>query len=119
MALAHRIGCTSQEISDQAAHLSRAWNSPVVVTLGPAGAWCAAGGVTEHFDAVRVERVVDTTGAGDAFVGAMAAALSLGKPLREAVRWGLAAGAVAVASDGAQGGRATPERIRTLLGDAD
>jgi len=119
MALARRIGCTSQEISDQAAHLSRAWNSPVVVTLGPAGAWCAAGGVTEHFDAVRVERVVDTTGAGDAFVGAMAAVLSLGRPLREATRWGLAAGAIAVASDGAQGGRATPERIRTLLGDAD
>jgi ribokinase len=39
--------------------------------------------------------VVDTTGAGDSFNAAFAVALGEGRPLVEAVRWGVAAGAYA------------------------
>lgn len=56
----------------------------VVVTLGPAGAvLCRRGEVTE-FPARVPSEVVDTTGAGDAFVGVLAAALACGLGLDEA-----------------------------------
>lgn len=116
--LTRRSGRTTEEVADQAAHLCRAWRSSVIVTLGPAGAVCATGGVTTHLPSYEVERVVDTTGAGDAFVGALAAALALGASVQAAARWGLAAGALAVAAEGAQGGRATPQRIAELVRDA-
>lgn len=47
---------------------------------------------------------VDTTGAGDTFVGVLAARLAAGDPLAEAARWGSAAGALAVQRRGAQTG---------------
>jgi ribokinase len=47
-------------------------------------------------------KVVDTTAAGDAFVGAFAVALTEGKSPVEAARWGCAAGALACTVMGAQ-----------------
>jgi ribokinase len=47
-------------------------------------------------------RVVDTTGAGDALAGATAAALAEGRPLEEALRWGIAAASLAVERPGCQ-----------------
>ncbi|WP_210480499.1 PfkB family carbohydrate kinase [Naasia sp. SYSU D00948] len=52
--------------------------------------------------AAPVERVVDTTGAGDAFCGALAAALAAGADREEALRAAAAAGAEAVGWVGAQ-----------------
>ena len=49
-----------------------------------------------------VSAVVDTTGAGDAFVGALAAQLAQGADLETAVRYGVQAGSFAVTRDGAQ-----------------
>jgi len=54
-----------------------------------------------HSPAEKVD-VVDTTGAGDAFVGALAASLALGSDLHAAVARGTAAGALAVQHLGAQ-----------------
>ncbi len=61
--------------------------------------------------------VVDTTAAGDAFVGAFAVALTQGAPLPAAVRRGNAAGALAVTRLGTQ--PALPMRAATaaLLGE--
>ena len=53
-------------------------------------------------DPVPSEDVVDTTGAGDAFCGALAAALASGASAEEAMRLAVAAGATAVRHDGAQ-----------------
>ena len=60
--------------------------------------------------------VVDTTGAGDAFCGSLAARLSQGDDLDAAVRWAAAAGALATTTAGAV--RAQPYRtaIESLLG---
>lgn len=73
----------------------------VVVTVGAAGA--VVGG-PDGVEVVPTEPVtaVDTTGAGDAFTGALAAALGAGRSLGEAVRIGVSAGTWAVCRPGAQ-----------------
>ncbi|MGW4437481.1 ribokinase [Streptomyces sp. NPDC004596] len=73
----------------------------VVVTLGATGCLYLARG-TEPLvvPAPRVE-AVDTTGAGDTFVGALAVALTEEKPVREALSWAAAAAALSVQREGA------------------
>ncbi|MBZ2197666.1 ribokinase [Occultella gossypii] len=74
----------------------------VVITLGARGAvWADAEGAG-LVPAPAVGRVVDTTGAGDAFVGALTVRLAQGADLRSAVELGVRAGTYAVARDGAQ-----------------
>ncbi|HEY7045333.1 MAG TPA: ribokinase [Nocardioidaceae bacterium] len=73
----------------------------VVITLGPSGAVLADGVETLHVPAEE-RAAVDTTGAGDAFTGVVAAALAGGDDLATAVRWGVAAGTYAVGGHGAQ-----------------
>jgi ribokinase len=73
----------------------------IVVTIGPEGAVVGRGSSVDHVVAEAVD-VVDTTGAGDAFTGALAAVLSAGADLVEAVRIGVRAGTYAVARPGAQ-----------------
>jgi ribokinase len=73
----------------------------VVITLGSDGAIIADSEGVSHVPADRVT-VVDTTGAGDAFAGALAAALVTGATLAAAVTAGIAAGSAAVQHPGAQ-----------------
>ncbi|MEU8139261.1 ribokinase [Streptodolium elevatio] len=80
----------------------------VVVTLGAAGAVCAEnGGDLVHVPAPPVHPV-DTTGAGDAFTGALAWRLALGDPLADAVGYAVRVGAAAVTAEGAQPSYPTP-----------
>jgi ribokinase len=72
-----------------------------VVTGGAWGAWSSDGGQVRHVPA-RPGDVVDTTGAGDAFTGALAVALALRRDLTEAAAWGAAVAAYAVGRPGAQ-----------------
>ena len=65
----------------------------VVVTLGSRGARVMTRGDSYSVPAPSV-RAVDSTGAGDAFNGALAVALSEGEPLRQAVRFANYAGAL-------------------------
>lgn len=87
----------------------------VVVTLGPRGAVI----ITQDAEpmrvpAVRVQNVVDTTGAGDAFCGTLAAALAQGESLEEACRLGVAAGALATQKAGAAESYASELEVRAL-----
>jgi ribokinase len=75
----------------------------VVVTLGADGAVVVEGERVERVPAPRV-KAVDTTGAGDAFCGALAQALADRAELVEAVRWAVRVAAVSVTRHGAQGG---------------
>ncbi len=88
----------------------------VVVTLGARGAYVWDGEHVDHVAAPRV-KVVDTTGAGDTFIGALADALSRGEELRSAVRWAVHAGAAAVRSLGATTGMPTPQQVLALTAD--
>jgi ribokinase len=74
----------------------------VVVTRGAAGASISGAETSARLAAPVVERVVDTTGAGDAFVGTLAAAVAQVRSLRRAVEDGQRAGAAVVASSGAR-----------------
>lgn len=58
---------------------------------------------------------VDTVAAGDAFNGGLAAALSEGRPLAEALRWGMATGALSVTKSGAQQSMPTRAEVLALL----
>jgi ribokinase len=73
-----------------------------VITLGAQGAVYAHAGGVRHLSARPVDTVVDTTGAGDAFAGALAAALARGSDLADAVQAGLEAAAVTVTRAGAR-----------------
>jgi ribokinase len=84
-----------------------------VITVGEAGAVFAQDEAVEHLAAPEVE-VVDTTGAGDAFVGALATRLARGATLEEAVAYAVRAGAAAVTKEGAQGALPTPEVVERL-----
>lgn len=74
----------------------------VVLTLGAAGATILEDGVETQIPAFRVDEVVDTTGAGDAFCGALAARLAAGDSLGSAATTASAIAAVVVQSEGAQ-----------------
>jgi ribokinase len=85
----------------------------VVITLGKEGAVFSDGESTEHVSSPEVE-VVDTTGAGDAFTGALAVQLARDESLGDAVAYAVRAGAAAVTKEGAQGALPTPETIEAL-----
>lgn len=82
-----------------------------VVTIGALGACWQDGERGGYVPATRVEGVVDTTGAGDAFVGALTAELARGQGLEQAVRVGVAAGTFAVQRLGAQSSYPTPSDL--------
>ena len=88
----------------------------VAVTLGPVGALLVTGDSTIDIPSIAVE-ALDTTGAGDAFNGALAAALAEDRPIEEAVRRAVVAGAIATTRVGAREGMPTAAELATALGD--
>jgi len=82
--------------------LARCTNAPVVVTVGADGALLAERDGIVAIPAPEVE-VVDTTGAGDAFNGVLAAVLAAGAGIEEAARRAVAAASASVRRAGARG----------------
>jgi ribokinase len=87
--------------------LSEELDVTVIVTAGEKGAYAAHGRDVSHAAAFKV-KVVDTTGAGDCFVGVLAAALDQGAALEQALHAASAAGSLACERVGAQ--EAMPDR---------
>jgi ribokinase len=71
-----------------------------VITLGPSGAIAHDGNRMWHQPAKQGMPVLDSTGAGDAFVGSLTAALAQRHSLQEAVRFGVTAATLAVGTIG-------------------
>lgn len=91
----------------------------VIVTLGSKGALLVtntqvSGTQVTKVDTYKVE-VVDTTAAGDAFIGGFASALLSGKSLEDSVRHGCACGALATTKFGAQPSLPTKEEVERFI----
>lgn len=90
----------------------------VIIKMGEQGVFVASGagrtGGNQSYPAIPV-KAVDTVAAGDAFNGALAAAINEGLPVDQAIRWGVAGGAWAVTKPGAQEAMAYREDLLGLL----
>ena len=87
----------------------------VVITLGAAGSFgLGRDGTALNMPALPVD-VVDTTGAGDTYIGALAAARVRGLPLADAMERGTAAAALAVSRLGAQQSIPTAAEVEAAL----
>ncbi|TVR47217.1 MAG: ribokinase [Planctomycetota bacterium] len=73
----------------------------VVITLGAQGAWCMDEQGARHHPAQAVDRVVDTTAAGDTFVGYTLAGLDQGLDIDQALKRAACAAAITVTRPGA------------------
>ena len=85
----------------------------VLFTLGARGSFLANTSGGRHFPALVV-RAIDTTGAGDAFNGALALFLSRGQPVPNAIRLANIAGALCATKMGAQAAMPTLEEVQAL-----
>ena len=103
------------EAGQAAAALITAGARHAVVTAGAHGAALAGPDATGTISAFRVD-AVDTVGAGDTFVGALAVALAAGIPAAAAVRAASAAAATAATRPGAQAGMPRPADILATTG---
>jgi ribokinase len=86
----------------------------VVVTLGERGAMAMTDGALYEVVSPPVE-VIDTTGAGDAFCGALAASVARGEGIEKALRYGVFAGSIAATVAGAQTSSPTRKRIEAMM----
>lgn len=86
----------------------------VIVTLGSKGALLVTDTQITQVDTYKVN-VVDTTAAGDAFIGGFASAMLSGKALEDSVRYGCACGALATTKFGAQPSLPTKEEVEKFI----
>ncbi|MFT4231471.1 MAG: ribokinase [Leucobacter sp.] len=110
-------GTSPEDYARVAERLLAAGARSVVITLGADGAVVAERDTAPrivHVPAYRV-RAIDTTGAGDAFVGAVACELAAGSGLVDAVRFATAVSAVSVQRLGAQASYADRAEVEAFI----
>ncbi len=121
-------GCDGEEAAADAARaeVAAAPGPKAELAAGPrpkaAPAWRTSAGATGRGAGIRVWEVpadrvatVDSTGAGDAFCGALAASLAEGRPLAEAVQRAVAGAALATTHVGAREGMPTSAELEEFL----
>ncbi len=89
----------------------------VVMTLGANGALYHDATQSVHIPVISAGPVVETTGAGDAFNGGFAVALSEGRLVIDAVRFGCAVAGLSVTRAGAASSMPTRAEVDALLAD--
>jgi len=107
-------GSNEAEVEVAASKLFSMGVAAVVITLGARGVFVLDSNHRELVSGFSVD-VVDTTGAGDVFNGALAVALAEGTPLAEAARFANAAAALSVTKLGAQPSAPTRAEIEEFL----
>jgi len=111
--LGHQV---SDEGPESAAHELLAKGAKgVILKLGGNGSYFALASGNEAAIQPYHVQAVDSTGAGDAFNGAFAAALTMGKSRLESAMFASAASAVSVTRKGAQSSMATLEEVEQLM----
>jgi ribokinase len=112
------LGCSVSGRSEAIAAartLLRQGARAVLLTLGGDGAVYCDAAAAWHCPAVPVQ-AVDTTAAGDAYLGALAASLAEARPLADGLAFAAAAAALAVTRLGAQPSLATREELTAFIG---
>ncbi|MBR0701796.1 ribokinase [Bradyrhizobium diazoefficiens] len=105
---------TATRIIDVARQLQAREDQTICITLGKRGVLALAG--REEFSVPgRVVKAVDTTGAGDCFVGALAAQLADSVPLRAALAFANAAASISVQRMGAGPSMPTAAEVKAVL----
>ncbi len=103
-AKASAIVLSEEDVAGDLAEPRRwAGHTPVIVTLAERGALVLVDGSERTVAAFHAERVVDPTGAGDAFAAGLAIALAEKQPLLDAVRFAHATASFAVEAVGTDG----------------
>ena len=96
-----------------AAKLARDCRADVIITLGKAGSVVSDGGKTSFIPSRKV-RAIESTGAGDSFIGGVGYALIQGMSLTEACKFATCCSAVTVCRLGAQDSMPTLEEVRDM-----
>ncbi|KAI7836988.1 hypothetical protein COHA_009170 [Chlorella ohadii] len=110
---------TEEQIVAAAQRLRGQGVASVLVKLGSRGSLLVdAQGEVWREPARKVERVVDTTGAGDCFTAAFAVAVLEGKPYREAMRFATAAAALCIQVEGAMPSMPSRQQVDAQLAAA-
>lgn len=105
---------TNSQAMEAAHHLLSKRVETVILTLGSRGSLLLTEKMEKRIPAYSVD-VIDTTAAGDAFCGALAAILSNGSIIEEAIKIANAAGALAVTKLGAEPSLPTKKDIDQLI----
>lgn len=111
---------SSEELNDErflVAALHRFGAKVIGMTDGARGAWGSDGTELWHCPIGRVERVVDATGAGDAFGSAFFAGFLLGKNFPDMLRYGIAESGSVVTEYGASAGLLSVKDIGSRIAD--
>jgi ribokinase len=108
------IGAGMADFEAAAGRLAELGDLTCVVTAGAQGALAVTSGGARLRAPAPTIRPVDTTGAGDTFVGAFAAMLSEQAPLQNALEVGCEAAALKCLKAGAQDGMPTRDAIRSI-----
>lgn len=109
------LAVNSAAEAEQAASLLRETGAgKIIVTLGERGVLFADGVQSRHSPGRKVQ-AVDTTAAGDTFVGGFAAALARGLDESQAIAFGQAAAALSVTRAGAQPSIPTLAQVEQVL----
>ncbi|NGY61854.1 ribokinase [Lentzea sp. NEAU-D13] len=94
--------------------LLRLGPTSAIVTLGSRGAAVVAQAGVVEVPSIEVDEVVDTTGAGDAFAGALSARLAEGDNILQAAKYAVKVAALSVTKAGAQPSYPTAAQIASL-----
>ena len=111
------VPVTNLRAATEAATLLSKQAANVVVTAGGLGLAVAGRGNSPYAEAAHPVRLVDTHGAGDAFIGALAARRANGVPVAEAVRFANAAAALFVSTPADQKQLVTSDRVTRFLSE--
>jgi ribokinase len=111
------VAVTSLPAATEAAALLSKQVANVIVTAGGLGLAVAERGNTPYAEAAHPVKLVDTHGAGDAFIGALAARWASGVPVAEAVRFANAAAALFVSTPADQKKGVTADQVIRFLSE--
>jgi len=115
MLVGHKVEDDSQ-LLEAARTLQGRGPQIIVVTLGSRGVLVVDGDHEPEWIAAEKVKAVDTTGAGDAFVGSFAYLLASGRPVGDAARRAAAIATRSVLKPGTQSSFPTREQVAGLLG---